>query len=118
MSATLIITMSQQAYSTTARLFNETQRLALIARDRGCSFPTCDAPPAWCEAHHVREWADGGETSLDNGTLVCKYHHDHFAQTGWTCIMQQGRPAWIPPPHIDPEQKPRVNDLHNIEFRQ
>jgi hypothetical protein len=25
---------------------------ALIARDRGCAWPGCDAPPAWCQAAH------------------------------------------------------------------
>ena len=79
-----------EAYSTTGRLFTETQRLALIARDGGCSFPGCDAPPAWCETHHIQDWADGGTTTLDNGTLICGYHHAHFTQTGWTCTMQHG----------------------------
>jgi hypothetical protein len=42
-----------EAQSSTARLFTETQRLAIIARDRGCSFPQCDIPAAWTEIHHV-----------------------------------------------------------------
>jgi len=24
---------------------------------------------------HIRHWADGGATSLDNLTLLCSYHH-------------------------------------------
>ncbi|WP_242419678.1 HNH endonuclease signature motif containing protein, partial [Frankia sp. CpI1-P] len=31
-------------------------RRALAARDRGCTFPGCDRPPSWCEAHHVIHW--------------------------------------------------------------
>jgi hypothetical protein len=33
------------AYSTVQRLFTEQQRLAMAARDRGCSYWGCDAPP-------------------------------------------------------------------------
>ena len=35
-----------QAYGTAHRIFTEGQRLAMIARDQGCSFP--DAPPHRC----------------------------------------------------------------------
>ncbi len=35
------------------RLFSESQRLAMIARDNGCSIPGCDAPPQYTEAHHI-----------------------------------------------------------------
>ncbi|HEU5267601.1 MAG TPA: DUF222 domain-containing protein, partial [Jatrophihabitans sp.] len=101
-----------EAQSSTARLFSETQRLALIARDRGCCFPACDTPPAWTEIHHVEPWAVSKNTSLDNGAMVCGFHHRTFERLGWTCIMQDGRPAWIPPPHIDPQQKPMRNHLH------
>jgi hypothetical protein len=27
--------------------------------------------------------------------------------------MADGKPAWIPPPHLDPDQKPMRNHLHN-----
>jgi hypothetical protein len=27
------------------------------------------------DAHHVRHWADGGETSLENLVVLCRYHH-------------------------------------------
>ena len=47
---------------------------ALWARDRGCTFPGC-ANKRYVDAHHVRHWADGGDTSADNLTLLCSYHH-------------------------------------------
>ncbi|MGH3796265.1 MAG: DUF222 domain-containing protein [Pseudonocardiaceae bacterium] len=43
-------------------------RRALVARDRGCSFPGCDRPPGLCDGHHVQFWADGGPTSVANKT--------------------------------------------------
>ncbi len=50
-------------------------RKALIIRDRHCRFAECDRPHRWCDAHHLRHWADGGPTSLDNLTLLCRLQH-------------------------------------------
>jgi hypothetical protein len=57
---------------------------ALVVRDHGCTHPGCDRPPGWCEAHHIKHWADGGTTTLDNLKLVCdRHHHDeHRLDTG------------------------------------
>jgi hypothetical protein len=33
---------------------------ALVARDKGCSWPGCDRPPSWCQAHH-RMVHEGGK---------------------------------------------------------
>ena len=49
-------------------------RRALASRDRGCRFPGCPATHR-LHGHHVRHWADGGETSLDNLILLCPTHH-------------------------------------------
>jgi hypothetical protein len=67
------------------RIASHTQTLALTARDGGCSFPGCDRAAQCCERHHITEWVDGGETNLDNLTLLCRYHHHNFATRGWTC---------------------------------
>ena len=48
-------------------------RRALEERDRGCRFPGCAG--RFTEAHHVKHWADGGETSLRNTVLLCRRHH-------------------------------------------
>ena len=85
------------AQSAAKRLFTQQQRLALIARDQGCTFPDCDTPPAWTEIHHIIAWQLGGTTTLDNAAMVCRFHHDHFDQLGWQCVYRNGRPAWIPP---------------------
>ena len=49
-------------------------RRALSNRDRGCRFPGCLATQR-LHGHHVRHWAEGGETSLDNLVLLCPTHH-------------------------------------------
>jgi hypothetical protein len=98
------------------RIASADQRIVLHARDIGCSFPGCDAPGYVTEAHHRREWAAGGETDIDNLTLVCHDHHK-LAGSGpdsWrTTSTWGGRTAWTPPCHVDPRQRPRVNRFHH-----
>lgn len=60
------------------------QRKALAVRDGGCTFPGCDAPPEWCDAHHLLPWEDGGTTLLSNLVLACKHHHHLLHEGGWT----------------------------------
>lgn len=101
-------------YSTCQRIFTENQRLVLAGRDGGCAFPGCDAAPLHCEAHHLVEHRNGGETSIANGCLLCSYHHRTFEQMGWRGVMHEGRPHFIPPMWIDPLQKPRRNTMHDF----
>lgn len=49
-------------------------RRALWARDRGCTFPACKNKK-FVEAHHLKHWTDGGETSANNTVLLCSHHH-------------------------------------------
>jgi hypothetical protein len=98
------------ALGRTQRLASRGQTMALIARDAGCSFPGCTHPPSWCDRHHIIDWIHGGTTDLDNLTLLCRYHHTHFLQKGWTCRLNaDGLPEWIPPSWIDPDQQPQLN---------
>ncbi|HEY2673732.1 MAG TPA: DUF222 domain-containing protein [Rugosimonospora sp.] len=70
------------AYGTAHRIFTEGQRLAMIARDKGCSFPGCTTGPAWCQANHITEWQHGRRTSIDDGALLCGFHHREFDNLG------------------------------------
>jgi hypothetical protein len=49
-------------------------RRALKRRDRRCRFPGCENR-LFLDAHHIRHWARGGETSLENLVLLCRRHH-------------------------------------------
>ncbi len=69
-------------------------RRAVIVRDEHCTFPACDRPPGWCDAHHVRHWADGGPTSLDNLALLCRAHHRLIHTHRFTVEMDGGRPRF------------------------
>jgi hypothetical protein len=86
------------------------QFAALTARDGGCAFPGCTRPPAWCIAHHIIHWADGGPTDLDNLVLLCGHHHTVAHHHGWHVQLGPDRlPDFYPPPWIDPDQQPRRN---------
>lgn len=61
-------------------------RRALLQRDRGCRFPGCGA--RFCDAHHVRHWARGGRTRLDNLLLLCRHHHRRVHEEGWKVILE------------------------------
>jgi hypothetical protein len=49
-------------------------RRALHARDRGCRFPGCSETRI-VQRHHIRHFARGGPTSLDNLIELCWFHH-------------------------------------------
>src|SRR4029077_2039385 len=95
------------------RLINSHQRKALVARDRGCAFPDCPCPATWCDAHHVRHWADGGATDLANMVLLCRRHHRliHHSQGRAHLPPANASPEFYPPPWIDPPNPPRRNTL-------
>jgi hypothetical protein len=64
-------------------------RRALRSRDRGCRFPGCGAE-RFTDAHHIRHWADGGETSLRNLVLLCRHHHRLLHEHGFTVAERSG----------------------------
>ncbi|HEY8679485.1 MAG TPA: DUF222 domain-containing protein [Candidatus Dormibacteraeota bacterium] len=71
---------------------------ALAARDRGCRFPSCDRPPEWTDAHHIRHWARGGKTKAANLVLLCRRHHRLVHEGGWRLEWgEDGRLEAIPP---------------------
>jgi hypothetical protein len=59
----------------TSRTISPAQRIALNYRDQGCTAPGCQAPPSWCDGHHVLHWLDGGLTDMINLILLCRRHH-------------------------------------------
>jgi len=71
-------------------------RRALEVRDRGCRFPGCGL--RFAEGHHIKHWADGGETSLSNCILLCRHHHALVHEGGWQVEwLGPGRPVFFDP---------------------
>ncbi|QUW18221.1 HNH endonuclease signature motif containing protein [Agrococcus sp. Marseille-Q4369] len=71
------------------RLFSRAQKLALAKRDKGCRVPGCAMPVAWTQTHHIIPWQLGGLTDVDNGILVCEYHH-HEIHAGRLRVEKAG----------------------------
>ena len=70
-------------------------RRAVIVRDRHCRFPGCDRPHAWCDAHHVVHWADGGPTAVPNLLSLCRRHHRLVHRPGgFRLELMDGRPVF------------------------
>ena len=88
------------------RTISPALRRALAARDRQCRFPGCQNRR--CDAHHIRHWADGGATKVDNLVLLCRRHHRIVHEEGFRITLDasgnvqfvrpDGRPFPTAPP--------------------
>ncbi|MBO1754505.1 HNH endonuclease signature motif containing protein [Allobranchiibius sp. CTAmp26] len=88
----------------TKRLFTSGLRTAIIHRDEGCTFPGCDRPPDWCDAHHITPWWAGGETTLTNAALLCARHHTIVHRDLLTATATTTGVTWNPTPGLMPQQ--------------
>ncbi len=85
-------------------------RRALEYRDKHCRFPGCGSK--YCDAHHIRHWARGGETKLDNLSLLCVRHHRAVHEGGFRMVrtpLKQLEFYW-PNGHLMPDapSPPRI----------
>ncbi len=67
------------------RTISPALRRALTARARQCRFPGCRNVRV--DAHHIRHWADGGATALDNLVLLCRRHHRAVHEEGFRVAL-------------------------------
>jgi hypothetical protein len=73
-------------------------RKALNARDRGCTWPSCERPASWTSGHHIKHWFHGGTNEPPNLTLLCYRHHWMVHEGGWQIVRgDDGRMITIPP---------------------
>ncbi len=98
------------------RVASPAQRIMLIARDGGCTKPGCTVPAYGSQVHHAaRDWADDGQTNIDELGLACGPDNRMVGPDGWTTqINAINDVEWIPPPYLDTGQA-RVNDYHRPE---
>ena len=67
------------------RTISPALRRALAARDRQCRFPGCGNVRG--DVHHVKHWAHGGRTALDNLVLLCRRHHRAVHEEGFRVTL-------------------------------
>ena len=67
-----------------SRTIPPAMRRALRVRDKGCRFPGC-TNTRFVDGHHIKHWADGGETSLKNLVMLCRHHHHLVHEGGFVC---------------------------------
>ncbi|MEO6411835.1 MAG: HNH endonuclease, partial [Pedococcus sp.] len=67
----------------TMRILPARSRRLIEDRDRGCRFPGCTAT-RFVEVHHLRGWAEGGATDVDNQVSLCPFHHDAIDRGDFT----------------------------------
>ena len=97
----------------TKRLASKGQRIVLLARDRGCTFPGCRVPGYGCQAHHTTGWQHGGTTNVNKLVLACG-GDNRLAEEGWTVTIRNGIAEWTPPPELDVGQT-KINYYHHPE---
>jgi hypothetical protein len=74
------------------RCASTAQRLALFARDKGCTRPGCTRPALDCQAHHAQQdWRDGGLTDTTDMALACQPDNHLIENTDWTTRRRNGR---------------------------
>ncbi|MXW44412.1 MAG: DUF222 domain-containing protein [Gammaproteobacteria bacterium] len=88
-------------------------RRALRVRDGGCRFPGCDRS-RYVHAHHIKHWADGGETALDNLVTLCSFHHRLVHEGGYGVHVDGGEIKFTRP---DGRVIPAAGKEHGECFR-
>ena len=71
-----------------SRLFNESQKREMAVRQNNCCHDCGENLGEKYEAHHVKPYSEGGETSLDNGILACSSCHKVRHSKAWRMLKK------------------------------
>jgi Domain of unknown function (DUF222)/HNH endonuclease len=70
----------------------------IATRDRTCRAPGCRVPARAADIDHTLSHADGGPTSHDNLSVICRHHHRLKHDGGWRVTQPQpGTLVWTSP---------------------
>ena len=90
-----------------SRVWPNAMARAIKERDQQCAWPGCSHSHQ-LHIHHIKHWADGGETSIQNGVCLCAYHHTLVHEGGYTVERVENDSAW--------EQAQFINQQRNDDF--
>jgi hypothetical protein len=78
-----------------SRTISAPLRRLLTARDKGCRFPGC-SNARYIDMHHIKHWANGGETRPSNLVSLCRFHHRAVHEGGFNVeILDDGALRFI-----------------------
>ena len=66
-----------------SRIWPAPMARAIKERDQKCVWPGC-TQSNHLHIHHIKHWADGGSTSVQNGVCLCAHHHTLVHEGGFT----------------------------------
>jgi hypothetical protein len=79
------------------RIISAPLRRLLTTRDKGCRFPGC-ANARYIDAHHIKHWANGGETKPSNLISLCRFHHRAVHEGGFDVqVLDDGALRFVRP---------------------
>jgi hypothetical protein len=79
------------------RVVSAPLRRLLTARDKGCRFPGC-CNARYIDMHHIKHWANGGETKPSNLVSLCRFHHRVVHEGGFNVeILDDGALRFVRP---------------------
>ncbi len=97
-----------------SRIWPSAMARIIKERDQHCAWPGC-THSRHLHIHHIKHWADGGETSVHNGVCLCSYHHTRVHEGGYSIehvgeSTQRQNEQFIQQQHND--------DINQFDFEQ
>ncbi|WP_297851344.1 HNH endonuclease signature motif containing protein [uncultured Corynebacterium sp.] len=94
------------------RCANAKQRDLARATLTTCPVPDCRHAADHCQVHHVTPWVAGGQTNMNNLSVLCRYHNltnddDPLRKHRGRIRIRHGTPVWV-----SPRGKPVPNTTH------
>jgi hypothetical protein len=97
-----------------SRVWPSAMARAIKERDQQCVRPGCDHS-RHLHIHHLKHWADGGSTSVDNGVCLCSYHHTLVHEGGYKIEAVAQDKDGV---HKQFFQQLNFHDLNQFEFEE